>query len=165
MTVKRKRRKHSKSKWRTAFDMRNLPHKIPVMSRRARQKCTASYSHRMCDENWSGSEKIENICFILVSNYRLLLEFTVVFFFVSANITVGQRCLTIKELERSRQNQAITRALSASSNTNMVADSISVSLKAELMQSFFYSSSDWTVGGANFVVTNYRQRTQIKVNW
>ena len=43
--------------------------------------------------------------FILVGNYRQLLEFTVVFFSVSANIiTVGQRCLTIKELERSRQN-------------------------------------------------------------
>lgn len=65
--------------------------------------------------------------FILVSNYCQLLEFTVVIFFVSANIiTVGQRCLTIKELERSRQNQAITLALSASSNTNMVADIIPV---------------------------------------
>ena len=63
------------------------------------------------------------------SNYRQLLEFTVVFFSVSANIiTVGQRCLTIKELERIRQNQAITLALSASSNTtcNMVADIIPV---------------------------------------
>ena len=71
------------------------------------------------------------IIIILVSNYRQLLEFTVVFFsfyfFVSANIiTVGQRCLTIKELERSRQNQAITLALSPSSNTNMVADIIPV---------------------------------------
>ena len=65
--------------------------------------------------------------YILVSDYRQLLEFTVVFFFVSANIiTVGQRCLTIKELERSRQNQAITLALSASSYTNMVADIIPV---------------------------------------
>ena len=60
---------------------------------------------------------------ILISNYRQFLEFTVVFFFASANIiTVGQRCLTIKEFERSRQNQAITLALSPSSNTNMVAD-------------------------------------------
>ena len=65
--------------------------------------------------------------FILVINYRQLLEFTVVLFFVSANIiTVGQQCLTIKELERSRQNQAITLNLSASSNTNMVADIIPV---------------------------------------
>ena len=66
--------------------------------------------------------------FILVCNYRQSLEFIVVFFFfVSANIiTVGQRCLTIKERERSRQNQAITPALSASSNTNMVADIILV---------------------------------------
>ena len=64
--------------------------------------------------------------FILVSNHRQLLEYTVVFFFfISANIiTVGQRCLTIKELERSQQNQAITLALSASSNTNMVANII-----------------------------------------
>ena len=67
-------------------------------------------------------------CFvILVSNYRQLLEFTVVFFYVSANIiTDGQRCLTIKELERSRQNQAITLALSASSYSDMVADIIPV---------------------------------------
>ena len=65
--------------------------------------------------------------FILVSNYRQLLEFTVVFVSVSANIiTVGQRCLTIKKLERSRQNQTITLALSASSNTNTVADIIPV---------------------------------------
>ena len=64
---------------------------------------------------------------ILVSNYRQLLEFTAVFFSVSANIiTVGQWCLTIKELERIRQNQAITLALSALSNTNMVADIIPV---------------------------------------
>ena len=74
-----------------------------------------------------GRKKSKTFFFILVSNYRQLLEFTVVvFFFASANITVGQRCLTIKELERSRQNQAITRALSASSNTNMVADIIPV---------------------------------------
>ena len=66
--------------------------------------------------------------FILVSNYRQLLEFTVVIFFLSANIiTVGQcSSLTIKELERSRQNQAITLALPVSSNTNMVADIIPV---------------------------------------
>ena len=67
--------------------------------------------------------------FILVSNYRQLLEFTVdfFFFFVSANIiTIEQRCLTIKELERSRQNQAITLALSASSNIHIVADIIPV---------------------------------------
>ena len=64
--------------------------------------------------------------YILVSNYRQLLELTVVFFFfVSASIiTVGQWCLTIKEHERSRQNQAITLALSASSYTNIVADII-----------------------------------------
>ena len=68
---------------------------------------------------------------IIVSNYRHLLEFLVVFFFffffffVSANI-FRRRCLTIKELERSRQNQAITLALSASSNTTIVADIISV---------------------------------------
>ena len=99
---------------------------------------------------------------ILASNYRQLLQFTAVFFFVSANIiTVGQGSLTIKELERSRQNQANTLALSASSNTNMVA----VALKAELRHSFLYSSSDWTVSTANFIVTNYRQRMQIiKVN-
>ena len=67
------------------------------------------------------------------SNYPQLLEFTIVFFFVSADIiAVGQQCLTIKELERSRQNQAITLVLSALSNTNMVADIIPVSLKAEL---------------------------------
>ena len=63
--------------------MPNLPHKIPVMFKRAGKKCTASYSDRMCDENWSESEK--NTTFekknILVSNNRQLLEFTVVFFF------------------------------------------------------------------------------------
>ena len=65
--------------------------------------------------------------YILVGNYRQLLELTVVFFFGSANIiTVEQHCLTIKEHERSRQNQAITLALSASSYTNMVADIIPV---------------------------------------
>ena len=75
------------------------------------------------------SEKydVRKIFFFLVSNYRQLLEFTVVLFSVSANIiTVGQRCLTIKELERSRQNQAITLALSASGNNNTVADIIPV---------------------------------------
>ena len=45
----------------------------------------------------------KNLFFILVSNYRQLHEFTVVVFFVSANIiTVGQcSSLTIKELESS----------------------------------------------------------------
>ena len=37
-------------------------------------------------------------------------------------------------------------------------------LKAELRQSFLYSSSYWTVGGVNFIVTNYGQHMQIKVN-
>ena len=66
--------------------------------------------------------------FISVSNYRQLLEFRVVIFFVRANIiTVGQcSSLTIKELERIRQNQGITLALSVSSNTNMVTDIIPV---------------------------------------
>lgn len=33
----------------------------------------------------------------------------------------------------------------------MVADVIPIRVKAELRQSFYYSTSDWTVGGANYV--------------
>ena len=66
---------------------------------------------------------VRKIFFFYLSQY-LGLQLS---FFVSANIIlVGQRCLTIKEFERSRQNQAITLALSASRNTNMVADIIPV---------------------------------------
>ena len=62
---------------------------------------------------------------IIIANC-LSLQFP--FFFISANIiTVGQRRITTKELEIGQQNQAITLALSASSNTNMVADIIPVS--------------------------------------
>ena len=64
---------------------------------------------------------VRKIFFFYLSQY-LGLQLS---FFVSANIIlVGQRCLTIKEFERSRQNQAITLALSASRNT--IADIIPV---------------------------------------
>ena len=79
--------------------------------------------------------------FILVSNFRQLLEFTVVFFFtIILALHLHQVILIWSPI------------------------SYTFALKAELRQPFLFSSSDWAVGGANFVVTNYRQRTQIKVN-
>ena len=102
-----------------AFSMPNLPQEIPAMIK----KCSIEVNCELFGHNvrlklirvrkkYHVRKKV--FFFILVSNYCQLLEFTVVIFFVSANIiTVGQcSSLTINELERSRQNQAITLALS-----------------------------------------------------
>ena len=40
-----------------AFDMPTLPHEITIMIINAGQKCTVSYSDRMCDSNSPNSEK------------------------------------------------------------------------------------------------------------
>ena len=99
---------------------------------------------------------VRNFFFILVIIANCLSLQLSFFFLVSANIiTVGQRCLTINDL---KEADKIKRShLPCQRQVILIWSPISYpfALKAGLRQSFLYSSSDWTVGGANFVVTNY----------